>query len=119
MFVSSVDVEQGNKNGNKRKQKQEVNYAYGEEGEHMGGDAWMDPESFYADADVDMTPCNYDTKIPAPTDTPSYETAERAWSTYVKITTPEELSEEGRVVGWWVSIISPHYLTAALILIIF
>jgi len=106
MLVSSVDVEEGlNNNGkwNKQKQKQKQNAQDGVYYEEEGGtDMWMDPESLYADADS-----NHEPKMQAPPDAPSYEAAERAWSTYLKITAPEELNEEGRIVGWWALGINP------------
>jgi hypothetical protein len=111
MFVSSVDVEErlgyGNKaKGNKQKQKHS---SYNEEKRQPSAEVWMDPGSFYADADDPnvITP-NHG---PNTSDAPSYETAEHTWSIYPKVTAPEQLSEVGRVVGWWALGINPTTYT--------
>jgi hypothetical protein len=104
MFISSIDVEErrGYENRTKESKQKQKHAAYNEEEGQPSTEAWMDPESFYADADdANMMAPNHGSNVG---DALSYEAAACAWSTYPKITAPEQLSEVGRVVGWWVSI---------------
>ena len=109
MFVSRVDVEEG---GARKKKKQNVKQKWTELEEKDGQEleaeqGWMDPESFYADPDLQAmnpTPQNnyHPTNVNGTALDPSYATVERKWSSYRKIEGWEMLSV-GCVVGWLVS----------------
>lgn len=88
MFISSASVKEKPKYGSKHKESMHK-YKYAAYNEEPSANIWVDSESFYADA---------------ASDAPSYEAVERAWSTYPRIMVPEQLSEVGRIVGWWVSV---------------
>jgi hypothetical protein len=107
MFVTSIDVEEGMTSLRKnKKKKKKVEYQEQDGSGLQRKEAWLDPESFYADSQPAATEpqINASAKGDAtPNQNPSYAQAEQTWSGYRKVENWEDLGV-GCIVGWQVSI---------------
>lgn len=106
MFVTSIDVEEGVTSSRKNKKKKKK--VDGGWGEYQGQDgqikeAWLDPESFYADSQPAATELQINAPAKGANQNPSYAQAEQTWSGYQKVEKWEDLGV-GSIVGWQVSI---------------